>query len=131
MSLTSAVVALRPTLERLAGFAALGRNWDSYGGLPSAPRAISTATELLVLLADHLPELEPTRIVPYAVVPVADGGVQLEWRGRRSEVEVEVGPGGAIDWLLIDRDAEQDRYSEQHDVEIQNARDLVADVLLA
>ena len=129
MSISAAVATLRPSIERLAEFAALSPNWDSYGGLPSTPRAVSTATELLVLLADHLPNLNPDRLVPYAVAPISDGGVQLEWRGPQLEIEVELGPLGRLGYLLIDRRGAERRFDERSDVPTQHVLDLVTLVL--
>ena len=116
MSISAAVTALRPTIERLAEFAALSSNWDSYGGLPASPRAVSAATELLVLLADYLPDLDPERLVPFAVAPIADGGVQLEWRRQRHDLEVEIAPGGELGYLLIERLGDRREFREESNV---------------
>lgn len=133
MSISAAVSTLRPTLEQLAGFAALPPDWDSYGGVPSSPRAVSTATELLVLVADRLAHREPSAIVPYAVAPIADGGVQIEWHGPRQEIEIEieVGPNGRLNYLLIEGRGEQRRFDEGSNVPLKRALDLVATVLEA
>lgn len=130
MSISAAVVTLRPTIERLAEFAALSPGWDSYDGLPSTPRAVSTATELLVLLADHLPSLQPDRMVPFAVTPIADGGVQLEWRGSRQQIEVEVGPTGELGYLSIEGRGAERRFEEQSDISIDRVLDLITLVLI-
>lgn len=126
MSISAAVATLRPTIERLAEFAALGPDWDSYGGLPTSPRAVSAATELLILVADRLAHRDPPSILPYAVAPIADGGVQVEWRGPRHEIEVEIGSGGGVGYLLIEQQGQDRRFDERSDVSMQRLLDLVA-----
>lgn len=129
MSISAAVSTLRPTIEQLAGFAALEPDWDSYGGLPSSPRAISAATELLVLVADRFTKRVPSMIVPYAVAPSAGGGVQVEWRGPGQEIEVEVGPDGRLSYLQVEGEGDQRRYGEHGDVPLQQALAAIAAVL--
>jgi hypothetical protein len=121
MTIGTAVTALRPTIEKLAEFAALKRDWDSYGGLPASPRAVSGATELLILLADRLAHLPPEAIIPYTVAPIADGGIQLEWHGREREIEVDIGPSGALGYLVIEGQGDQRRFHEQSDVSLESA----------
>jgi hypothetical protein len=39
--------------------------------------------------------------VPFTAAPLADGGVQVEWRGPGGTVEVEISPEGAFGYLLL------------------------------
>jgi hypothetical protein len=64
-------------------------------------------------------------MVPYAVAPVSDGGVQLEWRSSPLEIEVEVGPLGELGYLLIDGRVAERRFEEQGNVPTQPVLDLV------
>ncbi|HEU0074979.1 MAG TPA: hypothetical protein VFS30_13335 [Dehalococcoidia bacterium] len=78
-------------LDALDEFVELEPDWDSYGASPISEIAIEKARGILnwiaayALLADG-PE-------PVAV-PLADGGVQLEWIGDAEVLEIEVSPEG-------------------------------------
>lgn len=66
-------------LARLAELEGLSPNWDGYGGRPVTRRHANRAMTFLGrIMRDDLP--------PPEIVPLADGGVQLEWHlphGRR------------------------------------------------
>ena len=64
-------------------------NWDSYGGLHPTQEAISVAKGLANALLS----------LPH-VVPVATGGVQLEWHVAGFDIEIEVGPDGSCEALV-------------------------------
>lgn len=70
----------RRVLTRLAQLERLAPNWDSYGGRPLSRRHRDAALDFLGrVMADDVE-------VP-DVVPLADGGLQLEW--RRGSLEVD------------------------------------------
>jgi GH24 family phage-related lysozyme (muramidase) len=58
-----------------ASLRGLGNDWDSYGGLPIAEKAIQTMVRLLAET--------PT------VVPTCRGGLMLEWDGALAEIEID------------------------------------------
>jgi hypothetical protein len=73
----------RPTIDRLMVLASLKDNWDQRGS--TAPRAdvLSFAWNIL------------DRIMPYdgrvpVIVPLGNGGIQLEWSAPHADLEVEV-----------------------------------------
>jgi len=77
---------------RLAELERLAPGWDSDGGLPVRRRHANRAIQFLVrLMADA-----STPIALPDIVPLADGGVQLEWH---------VAPGKRLDFVS-DEDAE-------------------------
>lgn len=87
--------------SRLADLAALPRNWDSYGAHPISERALFLAEFFVLRGMAHLKHLGASSTEPFAVAPVSDGGVQIEWRGASGSVEVEISPDGDIGLLLV------------------------------
>lgn len=61
----------------------LAPNWDSYGARPIRKESLGAAIHLLAKL------LEDDTVVP-SVVPVRDGGIQLEWHASGRSVEIEI-----------------------------------------
>lgn len=79
-------------LEDVLRLAALPPNWDSYGSPPPKRNAIEASIILLVSAApSDLPEPD--------VVPVSGGGIQIEWAMGRRELELNVLPSGAVEYL--------------------------------
>lgn len=69
-----------PALAQLIALQRLPKNWDSYDGLPLKPQHSEVALRFLgLVMADgiELPD----------IVPLADGGVQLEWRPEGVDVD--------------------------------------------
>ena len=91
---------LDAVLQRIAGFADLEPDWDSYGAEPSSPVARTEATRWVEIVADLFEPRVGAAAVPYSVAPLADGGVQIEWRGSGGIVELEVGPAGELGYLF-------------------------------
>jgi len=77
-------------IKQLAEFEHLTPNWDSNGALPVA-RSHSTRAQGFLAQVMGYTSIEPE------VVPLADGGVQLEWRLDR---------GVRIDFITDDEDSE-------------------------
>jgi hypothetical protein len=111
---TVTVSPLRETVDRLAAYARLPADWDSYGSPPVSGLALIEACRLLVAAADRFGARAGARIGPYHVAPIPGGGVLLEWRGRGVAPEVHVGSDGAIGWLLAEERDGEERYREGH-----------------
>lgn len=90
----------RETLDELAR---LPEDWDSYGAAPPTAVAISAAHGLLANVAERYVEPTDEDALPWAAAPLADGGVQFEWRGPGGAIEVEIGPDGGLAYL-VERD---------------------------
>lgn len=107
------VIEAAKKLEALARFR---KGWDSYGGLPLKPRAKELTLQVLRWLRkDELP-------VP-AVALVSGGTVQLEWRIKEKELEVELRDNDTIEFVKVNSDggieegeAEKDLSSELHNL---------------
>jgi hypothetical protein len=101
--LTRGQELLRSARETLDEIAQLEDDWDSYGALRPTAAAISAGHLLLGALWDELGHLVDEGVMPWAVAPLADGGVQFEWRGPGGAIEVEVSPRGTMKYL-VERD---------------------------
>ena len=83
---------LKEIYDKISDLESLKENWDSYGGLPVAPKAISIARVVLSNL-----DIEEMPRPHIAAIP--DGGVGLHWRVADRDLEIEVEPGGDIHFL--------------------------------
>lgn len=63
----------------------LDPGWDGYDGVPVLPLVANHALRLLETIGVH------TQIVP-DVVPLSNGGLQLEWYVGAHEIEIEIAP---------------------------------------
>ncbi len=88
---------LQARLDHLGG---LTRNWDSYDAAPISPKAISLTRTVLCRSIAALERHGAQNIYPFAIAPLSDGGVQVEWRGTAGFVEIEIGPSGALSALV-------------------------------
>jgi hypothetical protein len=122
--------AMRDSLNVLREMAHLAKNWDSYGGLPPTRIAIGTARALLDNVYSALAEASGDRIQPEIIVPLADGGVQIEWSTHTASVEVQVGPSGTLGYLYVDRSTPETKYNERDDVRWETIFSLIASVIL-
>lgn len=123
-------VLLRPARERLAQISRLEADWDSYGSEPPSTTAVSRAITLLESVEESLAGLLGEQIRPYAIAPVADGGVQLEWRGGDRALEVEVGPDGDFGYLSIVEDGDARSFQEEDHVSTSQIVELIAKTLI-
>ena len=119
--------ALQPAFERLEELAGLGPGWDSYGAAPISARAIASVRRLLAAIASEVDDPAGDRVRPYVVVPIANGGVQIEWRGPGGSLEVDVGPAGDLGYLLITGEEPARTFEERDGV----AEDELVQVVVA
>ena len=72
-------------MERLGQYLSYGENWNGYGESAITAQAVEHTVSLLTKVAMDGPEP--------AVVPMSDGGIQIEWHYGGTEIEIEVPPG--------------------------------------
>jgi len=72
---------ISPTVNACVRILELPANWDSYGG--KRIRAELVAGALLILIRSM-----PIDLTAPSVVPLGDGGVQLEWHRRQQDLEI-------------------------------------------
>ena len=93
--------SIAATLQKIAGFADLEPDWDSYGGERSSPVVRAEAMRWVEIVADLFGTRAGDAAQPYAVAPLADGGVQVEWRGPKGSVELEIAPAGEFGYVFV------------------------------
>lgn len=69
-------------VERLGQYLSYGENWNGYGENAITGQAVARTVRLLMEVAMDGPEP--------AVVPMSDGGIQIEWHYGGTEIEIEV-----------------------------------------
>jgi len=79
---------LDSALERLNSVGRLEGGWDGEAARATAAEAAAAALRALF-------EVMGSDTPPPSVVPMYDGGLQLEWHGHDIDVELAVGPDGA------------------------------------
>jgi len=75
--------------KRSAELLTLPDGWDTYGSSRVNPRAAAYALRLLLLISS-------TNTPAPSLVPLADGGVQVEWHTDGADLEVEVAANGVL-----------------------------------
>ena len=95
VSATSLAERASATIDELTG---LAPGWDGYDAIPVLPRVARHAHRFLEAISEH------TRTIP-DVVPLSNGGVQLEWFAGTCEVEVTIEPDCATH-VFIERRGE-------------------------
>ena len=123
--------ALAEMDERIARFAELQPDWDSYGAKVIAPVAIATARDVLRTIIQAAEPALGERVLAVWIAPLPNGGVVLEWRGATADLEVEVTASGVLQILLEARAAGQDETVERSGVRAEDVAALLDGVLAA
>ena len=84
-------------VQQLARLRQLDTGWDGAGAEPLTDDACDTAIRLLTALAMPAP---PTA----QLVPLEDGGLQLEWHVEGNDVELEIDPQGDVHAYIVATD---------------------------
>ena len=114
-------------LERIIDLARLEDDWDTYGSVPISSLAVDTARTLISLFTLKYRVPLP-RILPFHISPIPGGGIQIEWRFERSELEVNVGSDGTLSYLLIQNEGDEESYQEVDDIDSAQIIELVANI---
>ena len=114
-----------PALAKLDQLRRLGPDWDSYGASQPSSLSLSMARAIVLAMVRHF----VVKGVPTEVMPIADGGVQLEWRGKSGELALNAAPDGSWSYLLIERDGDERVYTERYGLQDAEAVALVANFL--
>jgi hypothetical protein len=85
-------------IEEVYRAAIVPSDWDSYGSPPPSTHVRDRSLSLLQYLVGAGFDLSLP--VPYAV-PVAGGGIRLEWENSGREVAIEVTPGGTMEYFRV------------------------------
>jgi hypothetical protein len=120
---------LHASLQRLDELSKLERDWDTYGALPLTSTALAQADAAMRKAVDRFGSMFGERVAPYTIMPIADGGVSVEWRGPSATLELDIGPSGSLSYLLIDQSKAERQFEEASDISEEQALDLVRRVL--
>lgn len=85
------------SLAEIDEFRALENDWDSYGSGPPTSDAANMAASLVLyawMIDTNSPNSEPLDIAP-----LADGGMQVEWKNGLNAIEVEIDRDGSLHFL--------------------------------
>ena len=88
--------------ERLRVLQELPADWNGYGEQPIALEAVAQTAKLLAGLG-------PSRLKP-DIVPLSDGGIQIEWSNAGRELEVEVGPLGETQAYFVNAEGIEQEF---------------------
>jgi hypothetical protein len=72
---------VEPTIFAFIGIQNLGENWNSYGGKPINTDLIKQALSVLGSI------MQANSPAP-SVVPIGDGGLQIEWHRKQQDLEI-------------------------------------------
>lgn len=123
-------VSLAPIFARLKEIAQLETDWDSYGAESISSVALVTACELLFTVKESLHNLVGEKLLPFSLAPIADGGVQLEWRGTRGDLEVEINSKGVLSYLLVQGQRAKRKFEEKERASLSEVLKVVTQVLV-
>ncbi|MHB8644457.1 MAG: hypothetical protein ACYDAR_01560 [Thermomicrobiales bacterium] len=115
-------------IEEIEALARLEPDWDSYGAATISPQAIALAKDLVTYTAIGAASLG-IEARPYYIGPTPIGGVHVEWRRDRREIQVDVRPNQTLGCLLV-RQSDTKREREcREDVPLIGVLWLIADVI--
>lgn len=86
-------------LSKLELLLDLPPNWDTYRSKQIARTSFETTLALLFNIANSAAR-------PPSVVPMSDGGLQLEWHTSKADLELTVSPTGDVEVFLDMQDGE-------------------------
>jgi len=112
--------------DKVDSLTELQPDWDTFGAARISDMAVARAHSVLRFLEGNA-LVPPSDIKPIALVPVASGGVQIEWTTPRAEMEIEISPHGSIVLVVT-----QDRFppvTVERDVDEQAILDQIIELV--
>src|SRR5215469_7571862 len=113
-------------LRKLDELKNLPEDWDSYGADPISPNAIAKAKSIIISAMLAFGRIIDNVVQLTDVIPIADGGVQLEWVGPHAELEIEISPNGNVGLLYISVSEDRREYQESKDNSLQDVYTSIA-----
>lgn len=118
-------------LRKLDELKNLPEDWDSYGADLISPNAIAKAKAILTSVMIAFDRIIGIVVQLTDVIPIADGGVQLEWIGPHAELEIEISPTGNISLLYISGSEDRRTYEESEDNSLDDVNAKIAKLILS
>ncbi len=112
--------------DRLDELSRLPANWDSYGADPISPNALARGREALFALRAEFEEGFGELFLPGNIVPIADGGLQLEWDRDGLYLEVEFTADEEIVYLITEEVGSSRKASSGENISIAGVVRLVS-----
>jgi hypothetical protein len=118
---------LQPALDRISDIARDTATWQRAGDIEQTTGvAVAQSSRIINLVAGAAPSnINPA---PWTS-PLPDGGLQLEWVGSKSRIEVEIAPGGSLAYLVKQGTGPSTQYIAAEGVDIENVAQAVLDIL--
>src|SRR5438094_259525 len=117
--------ALEALLEQLDRIAELAPGWNDYDSPAISEKAIATARALIIEAANVDQGSSREVASPYTVVAMDGGGVQIDYRNPRCDLEALIGPGGELGYVLIDKTGPRKSYTEGEGVDERQILELI------
>ncbi len=118
-------------LRKLDELKSLPEDWDSYGADLISPNAIARAKSIITSVMIAFDRIIGIVVQLTDVIPIADGGVQLEWIGPHAELEIEISPNGNISLLYISGSEDRRTYEESEDNSLDDVNAKIARLILS
>jgi hypothetical protein len=108
-----------PLLVAFSSLRLLSDNWDSYGGK-------KTSFDQIRLAFSIVRQVMPFNAPVPSVVPLGDGGLQLEWHRKQQDLEIVFPADSAPTFYYVNRStgAEEDGYA----TDVMKLAKLVGDI---
>jgi hypothetical protein len=116
-------------LRKLDELKNLPEDWDSYGADPISPNAIAKAKSIITSVMIAFGGIIGNVVQLTDVIPIADGGVQLEWIGPHAELEIEISPNGNIGLLYISVSEDRRNYEESKENSLNDIYTVIAKLI--
>ncbi len=126
---TSSGLTQATALRKLDELKNLPEDWDSYGADPISPNAIVKAKSIVTSVMIAFGDIIGNVVQLTDVIPIADGGVQLEWVGPHAELEIEISPKGNIGLLYISVSEGRRNYEESKDNSLNDVYTMIAKLI--
>jgi hypothetical protein len=84
-------------LQGFANLLTLEPNWDGENGKPIAPALVGSALKFV----DRISMVD-FRLPAPSIVPISDGGLQIEWHRGGKDFEIEFSPDRSIRYYYYD-----------------------------
>ncbi len=121
--------SLLPALSRIVEMAKLGADWDGEDGDPPTAEAVAAACFLIEAVAEHRQQQGYVGIPPTTSSPIPDGGLQVEWRGPTSRIDIQANADGSFGYLVKWDLGAVGRYEEAETASLETVLALLDRVL--
>ena len=105
-------MTLEEVQRELRELSKLEPDWDSYGARSISDVAIGMSNRFLETVVKQIGE----QIYLYAIVPIPDGGISLEWHTFKLDIGVDISPEGKLGYLLVKHCGTEHTFEEREEV---------------